>query len=162
MDIGCYRGIRHRIGLPLRGQKTKNNSRTRKGKRKTVANKKNNEIGSCCNPRYNKPDDFSISIFNFVHGIFWRYDTSISSIVRDLNDLCIFNIFHGFSFLFLQQSFEEHNSRNGKFASGIDYSFRFYLCCDFPGREHNLDKGNWRYHGHDWCYNSPFNSFMEG
>ena len=40
MDIGCYRGIRHRSGLPLRGQKTKNNSRTRKGKRKTVANKK--------------------------------------------------------------------------------------------------------------------------
>ena len=40
MDIGCYRGIRHRMGLPLRGQKTKNNSRTRKGKRKTVANKK--------------------------------------------------------------------------------------------------------------------------
>jgi len=40
MDIGSYRGIRHRIGLPLRGQKTKNNSRTRKGKRKTVANKK--------------------------------------------------------------------------------------------------------------------------
>jgi small subunit ribosomal protein S13 len=40
MDIGCYRGVRHRIGLPLRGQKTKNNSRTRKGKRKTVANKK--------------------------------------------------------------------------------------------------------------------------
>ncbi|MBQ7763150.1 MAG: 30S ribosomal protein S13 [Flavobacteriales bacterium] len=40
MDIGCYRGIRHRIGLPLRGQHTKNNSRTRKGKRKTVANKK--------------------------------------------------------------------------------------------------------------------------
>ena len=40
MDIGCYRGIRHRIGLPLRGQKTKNNSRTRKGKKKTVANKK--------------------------------------------------------------------------------------------------------------------------
>lgn len=40
MDIGCYRGIRHRKGLPLRGQKTKNNSRTRKGKRKTVANKK--------------------------------------------------------------------------------------------------------------------------
>ena len=40
MDIGCTRGIRHRIGLPLRGQKTKNNSRTRKGKRKTVANKK--------------------------------------------------------------------------------------------------------------------------
>ena len=40
MDIGCYRGIRHRRGLPLRGQKTKNNSRTRKGKRKTVANKK--------------------------------------------------------------------------------------------------------------------------
>ena len=39
MDIGCYRGIRHRSGLPLRGQKTKNNSRTRKGKRKTVANK---------------------------------------------------------------------------------------------------------------------------
>ena len=39
-DIGCYRGIRHRNGLPLRGQKTKNNSRTRKGKRKTVANKK--------------------------------------------------------------------------------------------------------------------------
>ena len=39
-DIGCFRGIRHRIGLPLRGQKTKNNSRTRKGKRKTVANKK--------------------------------------------------------------------------------------------------------------------------
>ncbi len=40
MDIGCYRGIRHRTGLPLRGQKTKNNSRTRKGKRKTVAGKK--------------------------------------------------------------------------------------------------------------------------
>ena len=40
MDIGSYRGIRHRSGLPLRGQKTKNNSRTRKGKRKTVANKK--------------------------------------------------------------------------------------------------------------------------
>tara|TARA_B100000683_G_scaffold272937_1_gene317303 strand:+ start:784 stop:1161 length:378 start_codon:yes stop_codon:yes gene_type:complete len=40
MDIGCTRGIRHRVGLPLRGQKTKNNSRTRKGKRKTVANKK--------------------------------------------------------------------------------------------------------------------------
>mgnify|MGYP006230632681 FL=1 len=40
MDIGSYRGIRHRTGLPLRGQKTKNNSRTRKGKRKTVANKK--------------------------------------------------------------------------------------------------------------------------
>ena len=40
MDIGCNRGIRHRIGLPLRGQKTKNNARTRKGKRKTVANKK--------------------------------------------------------------------------------------------------------------------------
>jgi small subunit ribosomal protein S13 len=40
MDIGCYRGVRHRKGLPLRGQHTKNNSRTRKGKRKTVANKK--------------------------------------------------------------------------------------------------------------------------
>ncbi|MGM0635590.1 MAG: 30S ribosomal protein S13 [Bacteroidota bacterium] len=40
MDIGCYRGIRHRTGLPLRGQRTKNNSRTRKGRRKTVANKK--------------------------------------------------------------------------------------------------------------------------
>ncbi|MES2628897.1 MAG: 30S ribosomal protein S13 [Bacteroidota bacterium] len=40
MDIGCYRGVRHRVGLPLRGQHTKNNSRTRKGKRKTVANKK--------------------------------------------------------------------------------------------------------------------------
>ena len=40
MDIGCYRGIRHRNGLPLRGQHTKNNSRTRKGKRKTVANMK--------------------------------------------------------------------------------------------------------------------------
>jgi small subunit ribosomal protein S13 len=40
MDIGCYRGLRHRRGLPLRGQRTKNNSRTRKGKRKTVANKK--------------------------------------------------------------------------------------------------------------------------
>lgn len=40
MDIGCYRGVRHRTGLPLRGQRTKNNSRTRKGKRKTVANKK--------------------------------------------------------------------------------------------------------------------------
>ncbi|MBN1927353.1 MAG: 30S ribosomal protein S13 [Prolixibacteraceae bacterium] len=40
MDIGCYRGIRHRIGLPVRGQSTKNNARTRKGKRKTVANKK--------------------------------------------------------------------------------------------------------------------------
>lgn len=40
LDIGCYRGLRHRKGLPVRGQKTKNNSRTRKGKRKTVANKK--------------------------------------------------------------------------------------------------------------------------
>ena len=40
MDIGCYRGIRHRLGLPCRGQHTKNNARTRKGKRKTVANKK--------------------------------------------------------------------------------------------------------------------------
>ncbi|WP_293299348.1 30S ribosomal protein S13 [Pedobacter sp. UBA4863] len=40
MDIGCYRGLRHRKGLPVRGQRTKNNSRTRKGKRKTVANKK--------------------------------------------------------------------------------------------------------------------------
>ena len=40
MDIGCFRGLRHRKGLPLRGQRTKNNSRTRKGKRKTVANKK--------------------------------------------------------------------------------------------------------------------------
>jgi small subunit ribosomal protein S13 len=40
MDISCYRGIRHRIGLPLRGQSTKNNARTRKGKKKTVANKK--------------------------------------------------------------------------------------------------------------------------
>ncbi len=40
MDIGCYRGVRHRTGLPLRGQSTKNNARTRKGKRKTVANKK--------------------------------------------------------------------------------------------------------------------------
>ena len=40
MDIGCYRGIRHRIGLPLRGQSTKNNARTRKGKRKTIASKK--------------------------------------------------------------------------------------------------------------------------
>jgi len=40
MDIGCYRGIRHRSGLPLRGQRTKNNSRTRKGKKKTVAGKK--------------------------------------------------------------------------------------------------------------------------
>ncbi|MBA5246782.1 30S ribosomal protein S13 [Marnyiella aurantia] len=40
MDIGCQRGIRHRLGLPLRGQRTKNNSRTRKGRRKTVANKK--------------------------------------------------------------------------------------------------------------------------
>ncbi len=40
MDIGCYRGIRHRIGLPVRGQSTKNNARTRKGKKKTVANKK--------------------------------------------------------------------------------------------------------------------------
>ena len=40
MDIGCYRGIRHRVGLPVRGQITKNNARTRKGKKKTVANKK--------------------------------------------------------------------------------------------------------------------------
>ncbi|MFN5324912.1 MAG: 30S ribosomal protein S13 [Bacteroidota bacterium] len=40
MEIGCYRGVRHRLGLPVRGQKTKNNCRTRKGKRKTVANKK--------------------------------------------------------------------------------------------------------------------------
>ena len=40
MDVGCYRGIRHRLGLPVRGQSTKNNARTRKGKKKTVANKK--------------------------------------------------------------------------------------------------------------------------
>ncbi len=40
MDIGCYRGIRHRMGLPVRGQSTKNNARTRKGKKKTIANKK--------------------------------------------------------------------------------------------------------------------------
>ena len=40
MDIGCYRGVRHRHGLPVRGQSTKNNARTRKGKKKTVANKK--------------------------------------------------------------------------------------------------------------------------
>ena len=40
MDIGCYRGIRHRIGLPVRGQSTKNNARTRKGPKKTIANKK--------------------------------------------------------------------------------------------------------------------------
>ncbi len=40
MDIGCYRGVRHRLGLPLRGQSTKNNARTRKGRKKTVANKK--------------------------------------------------------------------------------------------------------------------------
>lgn len=40
MDIGCYRGIRHRIGLPVRGQSTKNNARTRKGRKKTIANKK--------------------------------------------------------------------------------------------------------------------------
>ncbi|MEN8119107.1 MAG: 30S ribosomal protein S13 [Bacteroidota bacterium] len=40
MDIGCYRGIRHRIGLPVRGQHTKNNARTRKGRKKTIANKK--------------------------------------------------------------------------------------------------------------------------
>lgn len=40
MDIGCYRGVRHRVGLPLRGQSTKNNSRTRKGRKKTVAGKK--------------------------------------------------------------------------------------------------------------------------
>lgn len=40
LDIGCYRGLRHRKGLPVRGQKTKNNARTRKGKKKTVANKK--------------------------------------------------------------------------------------------------------------------------
>ena len=40
MDIGCYRGMRHRLGLPLRGQSTKNNARTRKGKKKTIANKK--------------------------------------------------------------------------------------------------------------------------
>ena len=40
MDVGCYRGIRHRMGLPVRGQSTKNNARTRKGKKKTVANKK--------------------------------------------------------------------------------------------------------------------------
>ena len=41
MDIGCYRGVRHRAGLPVRGQSTKNNARTRKGRKKTVANKKN-------------------------------------------------------------------------------------------------------------------------
>ena len=40
MDIGCYRGVRHRAGLPVRGQSTKNNARTRKGRKKTVANKK--------------------------------------------------------------------------------------------------------------------------
>ena len=44
MDIGCYRGIRHRIGLPVRGQSTKNNARTRKGRKKTVANKKNPKL----------------------------------------------------------------------------------------------------------------------
>ena len=46
MDIGCQRGIRHRLGLPLRGQRTKNNSRTRKGKRKTVANKKKKQVNN--------------------------------------------------------------------------------------------------------------------
>jgi small subunit ribosomal protein S13 len=40
MDIGCYRGVRHRLGLPVRGQRTKNNARTRKGRKKTIANKK--------------------------------------------------------------------------------------------------------------------------
>jgi len=40
MDIGCYRGLRHRVGLPVNGQRTKNNARTRKGKKKTIANKK--------------------------------------------------------------------------------------------------------------------------
>jgi small subunit ribosomal protein S13 len=45
MDIGCYRGVRHRIGLPVRGQSTKNNARTRKGRKKTVANKKNHSAG---------------------------------------------------------------------------------------------------------------------
>ena len=40
MDVGCYRGVRHRLGLPVRGQNTRNNARTRKGKKKTVANKK--------------------------------------------------------------------------------------------------------------------------
>ena len=45
MDIGCYRGIRHRLGLPLRGQSTKNNARTRKGRKKTVANKKKAPTG---------------------------------------------------------------------------------------------------------------------
>ena len=45
MDIGCYRGIRHRIGLPLRGQHTKNNARTRKGRKKTVTNKKKAPTG---------------------------------------------------------------------------------------------------------------------
>jgi small subunit ribosomal protein S13 len=40
MDIGCYRGVRHRVGLPVRGQRTKNNARTRKGRKKTIANKK--------------------------------------------------------------------------------------------------------------------------
>lgn len=46
MDIGCYRGIRHRLGLPVRGQSTKNNARTRKGRKKTVANKK--KLPSSC------------------------------------------------------------------------------------------------------------------
>ena len=50
MDIGCQRGIRHRAGLPLRGQRTKNNSRTRKGKRKTVANKKHFIFRMCSAP----------------------------------------------------------------------------------------------------------------
>ena len=46
MDLGCYRGLRHRKGLPVRGQSTKTNARTRKGKRKTVANKKKKEVDS--------------------------------------------------------------------------------------------------------------------
>ena len=46
MDLGCYRGLRHRKGLPVRGQSTKTNARTRKGKRKTVANKKKEEVDS--------------------------------------------------------------------------------------------------------------------
>ena len=48
MDIGCYRGVRHRLGLPVRGQSTKNNARTRKGRKKTVANKKKKLLNNNC------------------------------------------------------------------------------------------------------------------
>ena len=59
MDIGCYRGVRHRNGLPVRGQSTKNNARTRKGQKKTVANKKKANKYS-----YSKREDLALCVLN--------------------------------------------------------------------------------------------------